>query len=286
MSDPLSFSQRMGLKPVRSRIQVDSMDSELRTGLWNVLTRHCWDHLDSPPTNDPFDIDRNRGQIFFTRVWLNFFKESLDVLKKMSNSSIHNMIRHRFFDWEWNEVYDFVEFALNNFPFNRHEQQLFVAACNTRLSRERSGFRFINNVLTPVTSREELKSIQEALAVPDKFQPVRAHLERGLELLSDRKSPDYRNSIKESISAVESVCKLLTGDEKATLTGGLNRLSQQVDLHHALRTAFIKLYGYTSDAEGIRHALLEESNLTFDDAKFMLVSCSAFVNYLISRVKG
>jgi hypothetical protein len=43
------------------------------------------------------------------------------------------------------------------------------------------------------------------------------------------------------------------------------------------------MYGYTSDAQGIRHALMDEPNLSFEDAKFMLVSCSAFVNYLIAK---
>ena len=53
-------------------------------------------------------------------------------------------------------------------------------------------------------------------------------------------------------------------------------------LHGALKSAFNSLYGFTSDSNGIRHALLDETNLTFDDAKFMLVTCSAFVNYLKS----
>lgn len=54
-------------------------------------------------------------------------------------------------------------------------------------------------------------------------------------------------------------------------------------MHSDLKEAFKKLYGYTSDADGIRHALMDESNLDFEDAKFMLVSCSAFTNYLIAK---
>ena len=57
-------------------------------------------------------------------------------------------------------------------------------------------------------------------------------------------------------------------------------LTDKIELHTALQQAFKKLYGYTSDADGIRHALLEEASLDFEDAKFMLVACSAFVNYL------
>jgi len=40
------------------------------------------------------------------------------------------------------------------------------------------------------------------------------------------------------------------------------------------------MYGYTSDEDGIRHAMLEEPDVGFEDAKFMLVACSAFINYL------
>jgi hypothetical protein len=45
--------------------------------------------------------------------------------------------------------------------------------------------------------------------------PVRGSYEC-LQALSDRKSPDYRNSVKESISAVEAACNLLTRVRRAT----------------------------------------------------------------------
>lgn len=49
-----------------------------------------------------------------------------------------------------------------------------------------------------------------------------------------------------------------------------------------MKSAFEKLYGYTSDANGIRHAgNIGGNSSTFEEAKFMLVSCSAFINYLI-----
>ena len=109
---------------------------------------------------------------------------------------------------------------------------------------------------------------------------VSTHIRLALEKLSDRSKPDYRNSIKESISAVEAACKLISGDDKATLTPALRKIS---GLHPALIQAFEKLYGYTCDAEGIRHALTEEENLDQNDAKYMLIACSAFVNYLIAK---
>ena len=60
----------------------------------------------------------------------------------------------------------------------------------------------------------------------------------------------------------------------------------KVTLHPALKRSFDSLYGYTSDAGGIRHAMSGEPAITSDDARFMLVSCSAFVNYLISKASN
>jgi hypothetical protein len=56
-----------------------------------------------------------------------------------------------------------------------------------------------------------------------------------------------------------------------------------VGLHSALKKGFSSIYGYTSDNDGIRHALTQDSNCDQEDAKYMLVSCSAFVNYLIVK---
>ncbi len=133
----------------------------------------------------------------------------------------------------------------------------------------------------PITSDQEITAIEEALSVSQQFTP---HLERALELLADRKSPDYANSIKESISAVEATCKLITGHPKATLGAALGRLESKLGpLHSDLTDAFKKLYGYTSDTQGIRHALVGKRDLDIEDARFMLISCSAFINYLVAK---
>jgi len=183
---------------------------------------------------------------------------------------------------EWYEAYDFIEFVVKNYP-DEPANRKFKDYCNSILKNELSAYRFVGEEIAQITSEEEIAEIQEALE--ESSRPVNIHLRTALNLLADRKSPDYRNSIKESISAVEAICKLITGNVKATLADALKEIEKEkkVELHSALKKAFDSLYGYTSDAEGIRHALLSESNLDFEDAKFMLVSCSAFVNYLITK---
>jgi hypothetical protein len=144
------------------------------------------------------------------------------------------------------------------------------------------GYRLVSGVLVASTSDTEVSTLGEALTNTTELEAVNKHLHRALELLSDRKSPDYRNSIKESISAVEALCRKLTVSN-ATLGDCLKRLEQTISIHGALRDGFMKIYGWTSDAEGIRHSLMEEPNLNCEDAKFMAVTCSAFVNYLVAK---
>ncbi|KAB0477571.1 hypothetical protein, partial [Pseudomonas vancouverensis] len=117
------------------------------------------------------------------------------------------------------------------------------------------------------------------------YSGVQLHLNQALKLMSDRQNPDYRNSIKESISAVESICKIITQDDKATLGKALKIIEEKYSLHAALKSSLSQLYGYASDGDGIRHAMLEESILSYIDAKFMLVSCTNFINYLIEKTK-
>ncbi len=50
-----------------------------------------------------------------------------------------------------------------------------------------------------------------------------------------------------------------------------------------MKEAFSRLYGYTSDEGGIRHAMQEDAKCDFDDAKYMLVTCSAFVSFLVAK---
>jgi len=271
-----SFSQRKGLKPIKNKMQIESMDADLRNRLWNALTVCYWNKVKADWLNYP----ENKGILtLFNKLWHNYFKYPLDTLSNLWDRT-YQMIRKYFFECAWHEAYSFIEFVANNYPDKTVNRQ-FMDFCDSVLESEVSAYRFVGGRITQITSEEEISGIEQALATP--LTPVRAHLERALDLLSDKKSPDYRNSIKESISAVESICIITTGDTKATLGQCLKEIESKVGLHPALKNAFSNLYGYTSSAEGIRHALLDEPKLSFEDAKFMLVSCSTFVNYLISK---
>lgn len=273
------FSQRYGYKSPREAIQRESMDGALRNTLWNVLHSCYWELAE--------DYDTKDGPIkeLITDIWKDHLKQSIDKLRWSSPTFQLNIW---FFKCEWFEVYDFIEFVVqNNIPFFKKRNEQFMALCNETLEKEMSAYRFVGKHITEITSEIEINTIEDALSNSSPIKTVQQHLQTALALMTDKKQPDYRNSIKESISAVESICKIITQNQSATLGQALNIIekSGQVGLHSALKDAYSKLYGYTNDADGIRHALKDHSTVEFEDAKFMLVSCSAFINYLISKSK-
>ncbi|MCZ5936323.1 hypothetical protein O5264_29290, partial [Escherichia coli] len=74
------------------------------------------------------------------------------------------------------------------------------------------GYTIINGCITPISNDNEIESVQNA--VDNGTDSSRSHFERALQLMTDREQPDYRNSIKESISAIESLCRKITGNDK------------------------------------------------------------------------
>jgi hypothetical protein len=78
-------------------------------------------------------------------------------------------------------------------------------------------------------------------------------------LYADRKTPDYRNSVKESISAIEAVAKIISGKDKTDLAAALKIIDANKPMHEAFKQVRQKVYGHTSDAKGVRHAFLDET---------------------------
>jgi hypothetical protein len=262
-----SFSQRMGVKP-ETVIQIDSINDDLRKALWN-------DFYDEFVGMKTWGVVRS----LIYSLWRNFFHKLLD--EAPSYEELWRTIKTFYFSLEWNEVYDFIEYVANSFEKGPYSDE-FIKACNITLKKYLSAYMFIGKNLIKISSEQEIAEIEEALAFSNRFTP---HLDRALALIADRKAPDYRNSIKESISAVEAMCQLITGNKKATLEEALKKLDTKLPaVHPALRDAFRKIYAYAGDTEGIRHALTDESNLDIEDAIFMLSICSAFINYLHVKV--
>ena len=283
------FSDKTGINPCNTQIQLDEFDDRTRTTISNQLFRMLEITFSNPLTfaKSPYDQKRQLLSNEFCRA---ISSDILSLPSRFDNSKVYNWqfyfekISNIIDDAPYNEVLDVVWYCCH-----------WLSTCtildpkdiydifNETFGQEYVGYRFISGEIVPITDENEVNEIEQACKTP--FDGARTQLQKALCFLSDRENPDYKNCIKESISAVESVCKVISGNEKAALKDALNGLiSNGMNIHGSLKTAILALYGYASDEGGIRHAEREtESTVTFEEAKFMMVTCSAIVNYLVAE---
>lgn len=161
----------------------------------------------------------------------------------------------------------------------------YIDELNSEFKRHGFAYRIIDKKIVEITSENEIISIETALT--NSSQNIQLHLNKALELYSLRPIGDYRNSIKEAISAVEAYCRERTNED--TLGKALNRLEVLgLTIPKMLKVSFEKLYAYTNQPDtGIRHALMDNEGKytpSSEEALFMIVSCSSFLNYLNSKI--
>ena len=268
-----SFSERYGLN-LRKQIQLENVDLPLLNRLWNIFYEREYE-------TEIFDLG---GEIGVTEYLLDSFGLTYEYPQSAfdRNRNIEKL-RNFLIDTEWYLIYDFIERYVSCFPKSADRNNL-EKDINRVLEEEKSGYRILEGLITPITSKGELDSLKESMST--KYISVNTHMEKALQLFSQRKSPDYENSIKESISAVEAMCCIITNEtgSQATLGKTIKKLKEKgIHIHSAMESAFSSLYGYTSDEAGIRHGGIDFTNAPDEDAKYMLISCSAFINYLVEK---
>lgn len=280
------FSDRRKIQPLNTNIQLTDFDERTRIGIANLIRE--WYEAD---------------YFYEYREWF-CEKIAKDIFNEYINDGIREIIEYRNDDFlklylyfpicqsSYDGVLTMVEYITLLFSYAQLDYNSknygglsfkYKEEINNLFEREFVGYRFIGGEITPISDDVEVGIICESLDI--QFDGCKAHIKKAVHLLSDRNTPDYKNSIKESISAVEAICRIIAKNEKATLGEALSKLEQNgLKLHPSLKKALGALFGYTSDEGGIRHSEgMLESDVTFEEAKFMLVSCCAFVNYLIAE---
>ena len=266
------FSARENLEQPKP-IQRGDIDEGLRNRLWNVFFK-------SFPLRGA-----GLGYAFlhpvYELIWDRFLKKTTDEYQRSERQECENIVKEAFLSSLWYQVFNFIELVLGSAIFKSpQERKNFIDLCNQVLEQENSAYRIIQGLISEITSEQEIKSIETAMETP--YQGVNNHINKALSFFSDREKPDYENSIKESISAAESIITEITGQRE--FGAGVNSLEKHgIRLHGAHKSALKNLYGFTSDVGGIRHGSKGEDLLDInkDTALFMLITCSAFVNYII-----
>lgn len=283
----MKFSERYGYVKPADVLKRGSLDKEGVTALCN-----CYDYLamwfNHYDVNSSYRHDESYTELE-EMIWCFFMNQRRGDFYIDRGHMIAATQYLKSDQYEWYLKFDLIEFTISILHKmtprgDRAYAEVvnnFVSMLNSTFKRLDYAYRVVEDQIVEITDEEEIATIEEAI---QKTSSVNTHLTDALKHLSSRPEPDYRNSIKESITAVEALCREITGEN--TLGPALKALEKNgIKIPKSLQSGIEKLYGYTNDSRtGIRHALMDESEApSYEEAKYLLVICSAFVNYIQAK---
>ena len=114
----------------------------------------------------------------------------------------------------------------------------------------------------------------------DKLSPIRAQWLKAKNFIYST-TPDFENSIKESINAIESCLKVLLNNPSETL----GKIIKQANLDTDIERLISQAYGCTSNKPFVRHGGTEASSLTKAEAEFFLEFAAISIVYITQKHK-
>lgn len=279
----MKFSDRTGITKPKEIIQIEDMDESLRNGLWNCFLEHFVKQIVRRTVTGYEGVQwTDFGRNLYIKIYKNLLSKPIDEIGINPEYEIKKLRELFLSKWKCYEVYNFCEFLAKFGGLNGYEVSQFINECNKILRANLSGWTFIGNNLSSISSEEEIKSIEETIAVKGNLKESADHYKKALELFSKKPNPDYKNSIKESCAAVESLLQNITKKDSHTLGECIKEMRKNTtfDDEKLLLDALDKIWGFASQF-GIRHANNpnKKSNIGFEEAKFCLVLASAAINF-------
>ena len=278
----LTFSQREGRAPLPEAMCLEHVSTDFRNLVWLAV-----DNAIRQETSIAGGYQRNGSMPHIVSDYI------VNVLHWPHDRIEHepfehqNLLKNIILQEDYDHVLTLVEFILRHNSCLLYLQKYLESAFKEVAIAY--AVQTINGLPTivPCFSEESGAATQQAIETIEQKGPAGAktHLYSAAEAINENR---YADAVRESIHAVESVARTIDPNAGKTLGPALKSLEAAGVLNHrALQEAFSKLYGYTSDENGIRHALLDEgaAYVDLDDAVFMFGACASFAAYLVNRHK-
>ena len=270
----LTFSQAYGYEELPQALKLEEISDGARTRLWNLLYHFV-------NSESAYGYVQGNWENILTILHISHHGRALDEF----DSSLGNFVRvykSIFMQVRFNELFDLL-LAIMRQPQCPEDFIRIIAA-----GFEESRLAYVVDVgppptIYPAATRKEGEAVLQATAELSAAGLTGAvnHLRKAADCINQGDPP---GAVRESIHAVESTARYFDPGA-ATLDPALKSLEAAGGLHPALKRAFSSLYGFTSDEQGIRHALIDspQANVGQDEAVFMLGACASFSSYLARK---
>lgn len=265
----LTFKQAEGLEPLPQLLSGPRLTARFRAQAFDII-RHACDY-------DGGGYGGVLPSSAVRRLWTEHFGFYSDELP-YHESDFHKRLKALLAGDA--EFLDALQYLARARLLNQ-DNYLLIGAL---LRKELIGYRFIGKAgdgsatLMPIADEAEAAQNVANYSALGAEGAAQVHFRLAVERL---KAGDFRGSVTESIHGVESVAKGVTGNPHATLGEALNVLSKSKPLNPALHRGLSAIYGWSSQDDGIRHAMSDEAQpVTEPEARFMISACLAFSVWL------
>ena len=273
----VTFEQAEGAEPLPTQLKPKEVTKRLRALLWYVLHSH----LDK--ATQPHEFARSTLRDPWRQLMLDMHVFRLhspaDEFTPAAETNIA-ALKQVIMEGDYVEVFGLLQWLLRHPMCPRQ----LSGQIETVLKRCGAGYRLTpdGRTIMPIASEEEAAVVARAFNALNtaRYGGARKHLEVAAERLAAGNSA---GAVRESMHAVESVAQLITG--KKSFGDALKILENRWKIHSALREAFAKLYGYTSDEQGIRHPLIDDPTAPVDewDAPVHGRRVRGLITYLVQK---
>ena len=287
--DHLTFSQRHGYEPLPEPMQLEELSDDLRREIWNAI----WKLLLSQRHTKAISTHIGTIDTYHFSEEIRRFLESVlgKLLKKpedeidTSYGQVLNQFKSLMLQGGFNEVLDLVEILANDSEYVGEEFVNSISESFERcvaaywLDKSKYPHKFFprSNEAQGEATREAIKTIRDG-----GMEGAATHLRDAAAHIN---AQQFADSISDSIHAVESVARQI--DPKSnTLGDALKALEKKGLLTNGqLKTGVEKIYAYTNNEEGIRHAQVfkDSPDVDLDEAMFMFGACASFAAYLVNK---
>ena len=293
----LTFSQREDKVPLPEPMQLEHIPQRFRQLVWQVIDgeirESSWGYYGPNYSNyyyDCRDIDRVSFSIeqHLGSIVRSYKFDVLDTLhdeiEEYGPIESAKFFKGLITGGNYHEVLTLIEFVLRHQYCSKNLRKALIAVFDNApvayFVKKVTG-RF---TIMPRMSKESGEATQQAIQVIQDagMRGAATHLSQATEHINTQQ---FADSIADSIHAVESVARQIAPKSRA-LSPALDSLKKAGLIKHpALKKAFSELYGYTSDEQGIRHALLnkDSAEVGVDEAVFMFGACASFAAYLVNK---
>ncbi len=240
-------------------------------------------------------VEKNIERIGFTSLYeqicilLRILPSERDSVLQLDDVQLFNIVEQIFLTCDWWRLFDICELMYRNLGSSQqYYSDKFTKDLNIVLIDEQLGFEMREGKIEKIGSAladEEIRKTRYLLKQPE-FKGADEQFEKAIKALNARPKPDVENCVKDAVSAIESVGRILIKDDKAVLSDIIKDMAKQEIIPKPLDEVIQKIYAYRGNEPGVAHGLVGESKVTIYEAEYVLAMSAATIIYLVNKNKS